>query len=148
MSHKSVMKFCEECDFLLQPVENIQEQKIYLKCSNPTCNVEDILSTSTIDGIKQSIVEANCVYSNQLNLVNANMEKEIDDIEKEGDQQRESFAHDPTLQRTTLECAKCGKNTECVIESMEFSETAHRMITTYICTNCYHQFRIDPKKKE
>lgn len=106
------MNFCDDCNFLLYPVEDKRDKSLVYKCE--VCQVEKV----DIEGENNNFI----VYKNEIQLKKE--KKRIDP----------SIRNDPTYPRTnTVTCRKCGMN-ECIY-FIDTHESSIGMNLVFVCCN-------------
>ena len=107
------MRFCSECDNMLDAKEHKSEDQCYLKFECKLCNnYTTAAEHSEID---------NCVYRTDFTMRAENLQVDPECVK------------DPTLQRRQdVECKHCGHH-----EAVCFTQpTKDRMTLIFVCTNC------------
>eukprot|EP01100_Stratorugosa_tubuloviscum_P014036 TRINITY_DN7279_c0_g1_i1.p1 TRINITY_DN7279_c0_g1~~TRINITY_DN7279_c0_g1_i1.p1 ORF type:complete len:124 (-),score=36.36 TRINITY_DN7279_c0_g1_i1:61-432(-) len=118
------LNFCNDCGYILQPEEDINNNKLIYKCGH----------CENIQHINDS-----CVYKNE-HIITANSENR--------ENLPEDIVDDPTLPIKNEECPQC-KAKEAVLHQSFYQSSNVRktgMKVNYICCQC--KFQWEPKKEQ
>ncbi|KHN68905.1 putative DNA-directed RNA polymerase [Ordospora colligata] len=104
-------RFCRECNNLLYPKEDSQENTLLMACKN----CEHIQET-----------KSHCLYSKSFRTKHKAMEVYAKDL-----------LQDPTLPQVKIDCAKCGFNKGIYFQSRDDEDDVALSIF-YLCCKCNH----------
>ncbi|ODV80171.1 uncharacterized protein CANTADRAFT_89751 [Suhomyces tanzawaensis NRRL Y-17324] len=108
-------RFCAECNNMLYPKEDKNEQRLLYSCRN--CGYTELAENPK-------------VYRHELITNIGETAGVVQDI-----------GNDPTLPRSDKECPKC-MNNQCVFFQSQQKRKDTSMILFYVCLNCKHVFRV------